>query len=283
MNFNYQKAYCTQAVPAFEALPHHVKDAHSKVRALIGDLNQNRVPAIPMTEAIRAHLEELSTPELAELARASYFVGHWHPDVLPRLWENSKGESWKVTNCADQILRERLAPLPHCTQVHEGKLRVTFSSKHCWLWKEFGLATEENLALFKECNLPFCESTLDKSAAKLQKLTGDLWPDVDTVPENELYCAYLALQKEAVKQQIKKSFADKIKKLEQDRLDAQKEIEFLLLCNERDIPTNNVIYYHHTGTFCFGWHDELSETEKAQTLGKLGDMVKTYKVEFKTR
>lgn len=260
MNFNYQKAYCIQAVPAFNNLEHKVRDVHIKVHALIGDLQQDRTLAIPMTSTIRANLETLTTDELAELSRASYFCGHWHPSLLPRLFDSSKGESWKISNCCDQILRERLGNT-HKIEIHGGELRVTFSSRDCWTWEEFGLATEKNLELFKSCGLPFGEETLHASANKLKELTGDLWGNVDDEPDNELYKQYLELAKEQERQTIISRFNDKIARLEQRKTAAQHEINFLLECNTLGVPVDNVIYYSHTGVFCFGWRQPLTEKE----------------------
>ncbi|MCK5504231.1 MAG: hypothetical protein KAJ10_03670 [Thermodesulfovibrionia bacterium] len=237
--------------------------------------------AIPLDDKIRIIFDKLTTKEIAELSRASYFVGHWHPSLLPRLFDTTKGESWKVTNCADQILRERLEA-PHNIEIHDGKLRVTFSSRHCWLWEEFGLATESNLEIFKTCKLPFGESTLNKSADKLKNTASDLWPSPDSIIDNDLYREFLELQKTKVKADIKKRFADKIAALEQSKKNAQKEIEFLLACNGHGLPVDNVIHYNHTDTFCFGWRDKLTIKEAQSIKEGLGDMVKDYKIEFKT-
>jgi len=283
MNFNYQKAYCVQAVPAFNALPAHVKQARAKMLPLVADLAQGKGLAIPLSDEMRAILEPLTNKELAELARASYFVGHWHPSLLPQLYATGKGESWKVSNCIDQVLRARIET-PHNIQIHEGKFRATFSNKYCWLWDEFGLATEENLEVFKTCGLPFGESTLNKSAKKLAAIIGDLWPDVDGMEDNELYQEYLHLAKVKQEADLKAQFAKKIKSLEQDKTNAQKEIEFLLDCNKLQVPVDNVIYYKHSDTFCFGWREKLTDKEQADIWRKLGPLRQTgttYKIDFK--
>ncbi|GAH02251.1 unnamed protein product [marine sediment metagenome] len=194
MNFNYQKAYCVSAVPAFNSLNKKQKNAFNKLHSLIGDRQQNHALNIPTCKKTDNVLKGLSCLEISELSRASYFTGHWHPSYLDRPFDNKRGESWKISNVCDQELRKRLLPC-RTLQIHEGKLRVTFSSKHCWTWEEFSLATKENIKLFKDCNLSFGESTLDKSAKSLSILCGDLWPAVETLPPNELYVSYLEKQK----------------------------------------------------------------------------------------
>lgn len=280
-DFNYEKAFCTQVVPAFETLSNHARDAHSRARALVGELNQGKDLNIPMTPAIRETLEALSTQELAELARVSYFAGHWRPTLLPALFETKRGESWKISNCIDQILRQRLSP-PRCIQIHEGKFRVTFSSRDCWLWEEFGLATEKNLEIFKACGLPFGEYTLDSSAEELKRQIGDLWGDPEEEADNDLYKHLQALKLEQARQNVQSQYKNRIAKLAELQAAAQKEKEFLLECNRRGvIDISNVIYYSRTDTFCFGWREELSAEEAEALQAKLAGV--PYRIEFKVR
>ena len=79
MDFNYQKAYFTIALPAFKALSYKQRDTHSKLIPLIGELNQGLDLNIPMTPAIEAYLNDLNCQELAEMARASCYVGFSTP------------------------------------------------------------------------------------------------------------------------------------------------------------------------------------------------------------
>ena len=76
--------------------------------------------------------------------------------------------------------------------------------------------------------------------------------------------------------------------MKRSKLNAQKEINFLLACNERQVPIDNVIYYAHTDTFCFGWRDRISDKECQDIMNKLkgltadGDWV-DYKIEYKVK
>lgn len=267
-NFNYQKAYCVLALPAFENFNYNQTNAHSKLLPLIGERNQREDLNIPMTQAIESILNELSTQKLAELSRASYFVGHWYPSLLPKPFENKRGESWKVANCCDQILRKRLKT-PHNTRIHEGKLRVTFSSKDCWLWEEFGLATEKNLELFEKCQLGFGNNTLKKSAKILAEQCGDLWPDVDSMPDNELYEEFLRLRRENEVKKLAQQKADYLVKLREEIDQAEKKYSGYQWLIENDIPHENCIYYSHLNVFSFGWRESISLEEKARLTEQL--------------
>lgn len=274
MNFNYQKAYCVHAVPAFNNLSSRARKVHTKLLPLVGDSQQGRDLNIPLNDEIRAIFDKLTTKEIAEMSRASYFVGHWYPSLLPRLFDNKKGESWKVTNCADQILRKRLAPLPRNIKIHDGKLRVTYSNKDCWMWKEFALATEKNLKTFKESKLPFGETTLDKSAKKLAEHIGDLWPDVDSVEDNDLYLEFIMLHNKYIDDKNRAKVSALLPDAEKS---AKREIEqakiktkaYTWLLDNGFADLDNVIFYGHTQRFCFGWQRKLSDAEKSALLDAL--------------
>jgi hypothetical protein len=292
MDFNYEKAYCEIAFPAFGNLSNEHKNIHYLLRMAVAEKKQNRQLLIPITEE-REILKALSCKEIAEMARASYFAGHWRPSLMGSAFDNKNGESWKVANVCDQILRERLTP-PHNIQIHEGKFRVTFSNKDCWLWDEFGLATEKNLEIFKTCGLPFGERTIDESAKKLKEMCGDMWPDVDTLPDGDLYRSLLELKKEKARKDIEKNHVSKLEGLKQKAVEAELELKAfgapqkaeqfidkersVMIFNlgislrwliEHDIDIDNCIYYSHLKEFCFGWREKITEQERGQLIEKL--------------
>lgn len=267
-DFNYEKAYCVQALPAFEGLSKRQKALHSKLILLVGELSQGRDLNIPISAEIENVIDRamLSCKELAELSRASYFVGHWQPGLLKSPFDNSRGESWKVANVCDQILRRRLKT-PHNIQIHEGKFRVTFSNIYCWTWEEFSLATEKNLETFKNCNLPFGELTLVQSAQKLALVINDLWPDVETMPENELYAELLKLKKDDELKKLKERHQRKLNQIKQDITASEKELKAFEWLIKHNIAIENVIYYNHNGRFCFGWRKPIDNVpELSQKL-----------------
>lgn len=279
MDFNYEKAYCTQAVPAFNNLNSNQKEVHSKLCELVKDLNQNRQSNIPVSDEMTDCMAPLTCKELAEISCASYFVGHWQPGLLPVLFENSKGQSWKVSNVIDQKLRKRLKT-PHNIQIHEGKFRVTFSSKYCWLWDEFSLATEYNLDIFKNCNLHFGEMTLDDSASKLKAMCNDLWPDVNTMPDNDLYNEFKALKKDKLKKYLIKDNERRLESIRQKIKDNEKELQAFTWLLDNDLFINdNVIYHSHKDVFCFGWRNPIDQNTKSLLLDKLSEFPFNY--EFK--
>lgn len=192
MDFNYEKAYFVWVLSEWKNLNKPSKGVHNDLLPFVKDLNQGEGLNIPMSDEIKVLLNCLSIEELAVLSRLSYFAGHWKPGKVKPLFDNSTGQAWKISNLCDQILKEKL-DLPHNVQVHEGVLRVTYSSPDCWMWEEFGLATEENLKMFWgfKAKHSFGEATLEKSAKKLRRIINNLWENVDDEVDTEEYQEFL--------------------------------------------------------------------------------------------
>jgi hypothetical protein len=282
-NFDYEKAFFVQALPAFNSLKQAQKNAHRSLLPLVKDLQQQQVSLnIPVSDEMKTIFNLLSCQDIAELSRASYFVGHWKPGVVAPIFTNTAGESWKISNVCDQLLRERLSPLPHNIQIHEGKLRVTSSSQDCWMWVEFGLATEKNLDIFRNCALPFGEMTLEGSAKTLAAMCGDLWGDVDDMQGNREYDDFLLLKKDQYFEKLKKRHADKLKSIEKATESSKIELAaftWLIQNGIREEYIENCIFYSHTGRFCFGWRNPLTEKEKDELKGLLCEFLFDYDFE----
>jgi hypothetical protein len=197
---------------------------------------------------------------------------------MPAVFDNAAGGSWKVANVCDQVLRLRLAQLPHNILIHEGVFRVTFSNRDCWLWDEFGLATEKNLEIFKSCGLSFRKKTIEESAKKLVKLCGDLWPDVETVPHNGIYNDFLIAKKASDVEDLKKKQAQKLLDIEKDIKSSKIELAAFQWLIEHDVNIDNCIYYNHTGRFCFGWRSAIDEKALPGLVQKLAGFPYEYDI-----
>lgn len=242
-NFDYEKAYCVFAVPSFENLPHNVKNAHANLIPLVEDLVQDwkKDLLIPMNEKIRDQLDPLTTEQISELSRASYFIGHWKPSILPAMFDNEKGVSWKISSCCDQILRERLIPLSKNLEIHEGKFRATLSKIDCWMFEEFGLATEKNLQIFKKYTESVSHNEVFSFAKRIKSLAkqiDDLWGDPDDAPNNHLYDFYLAIKRIRFTEQLQGQYNDTVKNAVNTMKDAKTERDFKLLCINANITVD---------------------------------------------
>ncbi len=103
--FDYAKGYCLFAAPGFLALSRKVRLVHSHVAELLKDKRQRKgTLLVPLDEGTREELDQLTTLDLAQVARASYFVGHWRPSLLPRLFPGDKGSRGSGELCGSTNL-----------------------------------------------------------------------------------------------------------------------------------------------------------------------------------
>ena len=239
--FNYEKAWFCHCVKEWKALPKTTKAVHSLIAEQVQDLGQGRDLNIPLNSVIIVLTTPFPTIELAQLSRLSYFAGHWQPRNTEAIFNSKIGESWKIANVLDQILRKRL-PLGHRLQIHQGVLRVTFSNRNNWFWEEFGLATQENIDQFNTCGLPFGRDTLDESAQQLKTKIGDLWGDPEDSP---VYTAFLEDKKALVIEDLKIKLVRNQEKLKGDIKSLELELEvqekLITLGVDSDTICNNLI------------------------------------------
>lgn len=265
-NFNYEKAWFLFAKPAFKTLSKKQKDVLFKVAGLIGGLNQGKDLDIPLTPEITELLESLDCSELAPLARASHAVGHWLPGHVKPLFDNKRGESWKVVNAIDQVLRTRLfdgKTKAYRTEIHDGIFRVSFSNTHCWLWEEVGLATEKNLLEIEGIGLNYDEENFKEHADTIKAAIGDLWntDKIDSMPSDTDYLNYLILKVGRAVEKEKQSCVDEIETLRQKPKEVQYESDCKIEVLEKGLSTSNLIYYTHTKEWVLGWREPVTQKQ----------------------
>lgn len=190
--FDYLRAWHELAYPAYEALEDEVRKLAEVTCVVAQDQQQGKNLDVTwssdeVNQAFETMADEQPTA-LAKAARVVFFIGHWFARPIlkpyfepcgPGQWEliepeeplfsmvgrlYSDGGSWKFSNYADQVLRERLGLPPRSTfsqrnsayfQVHEGMLRLCLEYKNRaegegWTWNEVGLATPDNLAKIRK-------------------------------------------------------------------------------------------------------------------------------------
>lgn len=180
--FDYEKAWACVARPAFEALSQKVRDLLDYITQHSGNCSQDnncdlRWPADPAkAQHIKdAMLELAQTDELSHSAHVINCYGSWYPagkfskghqmtlkqtDPRAKLFQGEPrridgGMHWHYASYADQVLRNKHA-IPRDSQirsyglaVHEGLLRVVFSSKDTWFWEEIAPVTDGIVAALK--------------------------------------------------------------------------------------------------------------------------------------
>ena len=88
-----------------------------------------------------------------------------------------------------------------------------------------------------------------------------------------------ANQKQARLLRLEKEKIDHKASILRDIRNKKKELKAFTWLVEKDIDFNNVIFYTHTNTFCFGWRDPLNDKQKEVLNKKLKNF--PYNWEFK--
>ena len=276
-NYNYQKAWFVQIKPEWDSLNTQQLNAHSKVRALIGESGQDSNGNIPLTPAIEEILGELSNNELAKLSRVSYNIGHFCPPYKQPPFDNKRGESWKVTNYIDQILRKRF-DLPYRMNVNDGLFVMMYNGVHDFYRDHICCATDKNLQIILNCGLNFGIDSFWNSIDVLKKQINDLWGDPNELPDNQEYSEYLYLLKVEALKAVKRDHLKTIERLKQEVENAKLELEAFTWLIEHNIETENCIYYRHADIFCFGWREPVTEKEKSSLLDILVEFPYNYEI-----
>lgn len=150
--FDYKRAWAELAKPAYLALPQYTKTVLEAVANICHDMHQQDNLSMQWTAPLRDYFGKINTPDLALASRVIYVTGHWFPtggdlDLPGR----NHGAHWKFSNYADQALRSRLGVAGETPfQIHEGVIRLCYSSRDMWTWTEVAPATEEGLERAKE-------------------------------------------------------------------------------------------------------------------------------------
>ena len=90
---------------------------------------------------------------------------------------------------------------------------------------------------------------------------------------------YVEAQTKTLQELSQKAIFDALKKCERKVKLANMEYDGTVRIAEAGIPLDNLIFYEHTETFCFGWRNGLSDEVKEVLKEKLKDF--PYKLELK--
>ncbi len=308
--FDYRRAWHEVAKPAYLILPADVRQLLADVTEQAKDLHQLPDCSMPWPEDsdLRARFDRIPAEWLALAARAIYFVGHWRPADADLAEIPRNGETWKFAHYADQSLRERLGLPPRGSngrygsgchsgvEIHQGTIRVYYSSPDCWLWDEVAPATQEGLRFAHARAADITQAitafttrreTDNAAYARMETIKTDrrAWDArwltlIDTekymVEESEIVKAaespyHTAKRLAAKRAEIVKRTADKIAALKINEAGT-------LWLIDHGLETDNAIYYAHTGRWCFGWRTALTPSAISKWLDVLAEFPYDYDI-----
>jgi hypothetical protein len=197
--FDFRRAWNEVAKPAFDALPQNLRDLYERICVECKDLHQESGtlnmpwpgddPIRWPYGSLRAVFDAVDAEWLAQAARVINCYGHWSPSGHVQA---GGGGTWKFSNYADQILRERCGMNVVCAgkyktsgityQIHEGLLRVCYEDPHSWWWHEVGLGTPETYKRAQQfdSHLVKRDENFDIWATRM---ADEWWPTVGFMPK----------------------------------------------------------------------------------------------------
>lgn len=284
--FDYEQAWIELALPAYKKLSTQVIALLESVGVAAADLHQLSDCSMPWPKdggKLRKLFDAVSTDDLSMASMVVYYYGDWRPRKIAERLNAPEvpGVSWKFSHYADQVLRERL----HISHrdggmrvgllIHEGRIRIFYSSRDCWTWEEIAMANDEGLVEgHKLCTklrakLGGRPIESDNIAHKfIEELrSGNPKGDWDTkrfmVEESEIEMRRL---KDMPEPEWSKLKADAIADFDNKVASLKRELDGELWLIDNRVPQNNAIYYNHTGRWCFGWKTPYTGDDRLKML-----------------
>lgn len=296
--FDYQTAWQALALPAFQKLSPTVKALLDATHEAADNLSQVGDCTMPWPEdggKLKGMFEAMDSESLSNAALVVNYYGHWRPGAsiagdAPKL---EGGTHWKFSHYADQVLRSRYGHDSRHTvsrQIHEGTIRVCYSSNDMRTWHEVAPATDEGNKLAQEISASLTRKVATASATRRRrddiayKFIEEL---KSTVARPEWNTAHYMVEEAELEirrvQRMPKP--DKAALIADVKKDFDKDVEALtverdgqLWLIENDIPTANAIYYKHTGKWCFGWRKTYTGEAREMILKALAKFPFVYDV-----
>lgn len=317
--FDYESAWLEMVRPAFDVLSETVKRVYERVTRELKGVGQLANLNTPWPEdneesrvlygiTLREAFEVLSDHELALSAHVIHAYGHWFPGsevVGPDVPRGTHGEHWKYANLASQVLAKRINETldpawPTVTRgigfkIHDGVLRVQCATRYNWQWEEICLATRDSWDVVKSVNKPLFDCSADEFIGRYEVYMNELKYRVEPLPiqtdkymmdEQEMkdrqatrIAADPRTRLRAI-ERINKEYVDKCTQADKSKEHAQIERDAKLWCMEHGVGgMDNLIYYSHTGRFCFGWSKPITGEAKVNLLAKLDGFQWPYDIE----
>lgn len=297
--FDYETAWLEVARPAYESLPQNVRDLLARVAVECAELSQSRDLSMPWPEDsdLRVSFDKVPAEFLALAARVIYFAGHWYPGKSANgyvIHGREHGGTWKFAHYADQSLKARLdLPTSNVFQIHEGVIRVCYSSRDMWSWTEVAPATAEGLAYARAMHARIQLACGDKRghdrdnaayvAIEALKTEAHPWPepwlarlmrtDLYMVEESAIEARRAANMPPLDREKLRKEWTHAAEvRIDKIRVDLAGKIWLL----DRGLPTDNAIYYGHTGRWAFGWRKEIAPEVRSLMLDHLAEFPYDY-------
>lgn len=316
--FDYVTAWHGAAWPLYQQLPETIRTLLETTAIRTAELHQLPDYSMPWPDDNNADpsslyhaFQAIPSEDLSLAASVVYAVGHWRPSSAPKdatIPGAKYGASWKFSHYADQILRERFGLPPRGSNgqesgvgfaVHEGQIRVTYASRHAWSWAVVAPATDAGVQYARAqaakvraalAGIPINHVHKRDAAAwtaieaiRTTPRTPEVWPE----PWPRLETAQYMVSEDEFKRREQQrmppaDFEKMIAALKAKHAAQVQELETelagtLWLLEHRE-PIDNVIYYGHTGVFCWGWRRPLDPADVSRVLDFISEFPYPYEI-----
>lgn len=114
-------------------------------------------------------------------------------------------------------------------------------------------------------------SVEDRDRYMIGRHSAELYPELSVSEWEHLFPQYQQAQREARTKREAQRLVDARTAADQRLRAAQIEHKAYTWLIDHGFDTDNVIYYNHTGRFCFGWREPLKPEEKSRLLDVLSE------------
>ena len=297
--FDYAAAWRHEAGPAYRALPAEIHALLAATNAAAEKINQAPDCSMPWPKdggTLRAAFEAVDSATLAHAAETIYNAGHWYPGQLKAEGHPAPpGITWKFSHYADQVLRGRLG-LPESgdrnhgngfgLSVHEGRVRVWYSSRDMWTWLEVAPATvdgaNEARRIITSIQSEIANATTkDERENRIYKAMEALRPPSRFMCEEGDQEELPAEVEERTRQALAipgKQRAAVLEHYENATRKATEERDAMLWLLDHGLSTENWIYYSHTKTLSAGWRTPCGPVLVSRILDVISDYPGAYEI-----
>jgi len=320
--FDYGRAWTETVKPAYDALPEEVHALLADTADAARDLHQTQDLGMPWPTAepwidLRARFEAIPSEVLAYAARVINNLGHWRPGKIGGPvgpLDSAPGIHWKFSHYADQVLRGRLGMYETADppfngwafRVHEGAIRLCYSSRDMWTWHEVAPATEAGKAAAEQIKTRAYTAMVgipDRKRDERDNAAYVYMEEVRKADHDQLYgtgpgswpAAWIPImgtdvymtepdapghgtaeQRQSKIDQARAWLLEHTAKKITELQETQKRMLWLL---DHGILTDNAIWYSHRDIVCFGWREKVSPEGVSAIL----DVISEYPYEYEIK
>lgn len=212
----------------------------------------------------RKILENLNSKTI-ELETEHLFNNQWNTEPVEGSTSGLRVFDWSETIFPNKKIKEGywLDQTPEMTEIRNN----TYKCGYCGKQEYFAQKPTGNLFCTKCRGSEYLEEK-DLPLLLLRPISKENINYKNIVVPGDLIADWKEQKKATLTAKLEQQHADKLERIRKNINNSQKELEAFTWLINNNVNFDNVIYYSHSDTFCFGWINNLTieEKEKLSTL-----------------